>query len=279
MVTAQTVTVAFASTAKIVLGPTRDGDLDAIKYTVTHPSTFHGHLGAVSANSVTYVAPSSWAGTTTFTAKGTDPHGLSDSAVVTVVVRKAGTSIGAMSLSPARPTSTTKPVLLVPVASNGNQTGGTVSVRTGAGVRTAAVPQNGIARITLPTYPGGSHTVLATFGGTSTTAPVTQPKSFTFQVSRVGSSLSFTTDPLQLTTQTRNAVATVHVTAPITPNSGAITIYEGSMRLASGTVRNGVAKLHLPPFSLGQHNLTVSYAGTPYVAPSSELVIERVSIG
>jgi hypothetical protein len=72
----------------------------------------------------------------------------------------------------------------------------------------------------------------------------------------------------------------VTVTAgPFRPSGGTVTIDENGNRLAQGTPKVGVVSLGLPRFTLGQHNLTVSYTGTASIATSSVIETERVSLG
>ncbi len=130
----------------------------------------------------------------------------------------------------------------------------------------------------MPQFPGGAQSITAVYGGTATTAPATSNQ-FGFTVTKVASKIAFKTSPTQLTTRTSNATATVTVTAgPFRPSGGTVTIDENGNRLAQGTPKVGVVTLHLPRFSLGQHNLTVGYTGTDSIGVSSVVVIERVGL-
>lgn len=268
----QTVQVPFQASTPVTLGPSRDPDAELITYKVT-TKPGRGTVGAVSKNTLTYSAPPAWAGQTTFQITGSDPEGLSDTATVTVIVRKAASTVS-LSVTPGRPTTAETPILNIHVVSAGKTTNGTVLVGSAR-----AWVSGGWAYYTLPRYTGGQHTVTATFQGTSTTN-ASAPVQLSFTVAKVASSLSVTTDPAQLTTTTRNATATVRVTSKsLRANSGRVTIEDNGRQIASGTVRGAVARLRLPTFSLGQHNLTVSYAGTAYIAGSSVLKVERIPLG
>jgi hypothetical protein len=272
------------STKHVVLGrdvtfllKATDADGDKPTFSVSQP--LHGQT-TLDTGSVTYTAPKNWAGATSFTFTAHDGHGGTDTGTVHVIVLKALSSINAVTVTPSSPTSAQKPSVIVSVGSVGNESNGKVTVRLGTAAYSAKVTGRKAA-VQLPAQAGGKHTIMVTFGGTATTLPITQPVSKTFSVTRVASSIKYTTDPLQLTTSTADAVAIVHVsTVSLGVNAGTITISEvGVGRLASGRVSGGVVRLHLPQFSLGQHNLTVSYAGTAYIAPSSVAAVERVALG
>jgi hypothetical protein len=99
------------------------------------------------------------------------------------------------------------------------------------------------------------------------------------KVAKAVSSLRVSSTPKQLTTKDRG-VATVHVSAGGAPVDGAlVTIKEGSTTLGSAVVRNAVAKITLPKFGLGQHNLMVSYAGNKNVTGATKSWIVRVALG
>lgn len=267
-VTPQAPHVALGASVALQLNAT-DVDGDVLGYWVGRPS--HGSVRR-SRTLLTYTAPSDWAGEATFPFSAKDGHGGKATGTAEVIVDRAATTLR-LSVSPTRPTAAQHPSLTVHVSSAGNPDG---LVTVG---NTTTRARHGIATFSLPTYTGGVHTVSAAFNGTLTAEPVSRAAT-TFTVTRVASSLAMTTDPLQLTTRTKNATATIRVGAgPLTADSGAVTIDENGHRLASGTVRGGSVTVHLPRFTLGQHNLTVTYSGTDQIAPSSVVRVERVSLG
>jgi hypothetical protein len=161
----------------------------------------------------------------------------------------------------------------VHVASAGTPNG-TVTV----GAQTAHV-KSGSATFTLPQYAGGTRTVSATFNGSSSTLKSTARKSFT--VTKVGSSLSATTNPVAITANTTHAVLTVTIHAgSFHPSSGKITIYDQNngqnLHLGDTTPSNGTARFTLPRLSIGQHDLHISYTGTSSVAASAVVLTERI---
>lgn len=179
---------------------------------------------------------------------------------------------------PARITTGQYPTITVYVSSSGSVTDGIVEIDTGD-ISGSAPVSGGKAIIQLWHLSGGSHRLTVTFWGTRT-ADAVQEQSRSFQVAKVATSLGYTTDPLQLTTKTSNAIATVTVRSnPFRVQSGRITIsdYDTGRFIVSAVPRNGVAKLRLPRFSVGQHNLRVTFAGTAYVQPAAVLAIERVA--
>ena len=255
------------------------GDLATIK--AVKPDAGKGNVTvSPDGRTVSYAPTAGATGNDTFGLATTDGNQQSRSIIVSVVIDKANASISSVTVTPRIPTSAQHPTVTVAVASAGNTTKGKVAVHLGTAAYSAAV-SNGKAVVHLPALAGGKHTISVTFGGTTTTRAVTKAVSTTFSVSRVASTISFTTSPLQLTTTTTDAVAIVHVsTGSLRANSGRVTISEAGVgRLATGTISDGVARLHLPRFSIGQHNLTVSYAGTPYIAPTSVVHVERVALG
>lgn len=225
-----------------------------------------------------YRADTDFVGSDSFSYTVVDATGLqSPPATVHITVAKATSTI-TTSLAPVRLTSAQHAVLTVHVSTAGRATNGVVAVATGSDTRTAVVDRHGTAALWLPRYSGGTHQITVRFRGTPTAA-AGAPRSVRFTVTKVASSLSVTTDPLQLTTKTTHATATVRVAAPLVAESGVVAIAENGRRLATGTVRGGSVRLQLPQFSLGQHNLTVSYTGTAAIAPSSVVQVERVSLG
>jgi fumarate hydratase class II len=95
----------------------------------------------------------------------------------------------------------------------------------------------------------------------------------------VTSSLHVSSSPQQLTTKSRGT-AIITVSAGHAHVDGAlVTIKQDSRTLGSGRVNGGVAKIALPRLSLGQHNLTVHYAGTSTATAATQTWIVRVALG
>ncbi len=252
---------------------TRDND------TLTY-SASNSALRKVAANRFAYTAPTSAVSRTVrFTVTVSDKYGGSAVSHIVISVVRAASQVTSIAMSPLHPTSADRPQVTVHVSSPGNETGGVVTIKTGGFGTPSAQVKNGKATITLPQFPGGAQSITAVYGGTATTMPVTSNQ-LGFTVTKVASKIAFKTNPLQLTTTTSNATATVTVTAgPFRPSGGTVTIDENGNRLAQGTPKVGVVSLPLPRFSLGQHNLTVSYTGTASIATSSVIETERVSLG
>ena len=256
-----------------------DADHDPItSFSFGQPA--HGKLASnAGTGAFTYTPNTGYAGTDSFSYTVADAMDSSAPATVSITVSPASTSM-TMTMTPLRPTSADHPTVTVRVNSAGNELGGLVTIRTGGfGTPSARVNSNGVATVRLPQFPGGPKNITAVFGGTNTAAPVSSnPLNFT--VTRVASKIGYRTTPLQLTTRTSNATATITVTAgPFHPSGGTVTIDENGNRLAQGTPKVGVVTLRLPRFSLGQHNLTVSYTGTPFITASSVIEVERVGLG
>jgi hypothetical protein len=200
-----------------------------------------------------------------------------DTATFTITVSKAGTVVQSVMFSSSHPTPGTNVSAQVTLSTLGSVRGGKLTLQEGShshsvtmGGKTATVP--------LGQLPAGTHTFKIRYGGTTTTASTTA-MALPIKVAKAVSSLRVSSAPKQLTTSDRG-VATVHVSAGGAPVDGAlVTIKEGGKTLGSAVVRDSVAKITLPKFGLGQHNLTVSYAGNDNVTGATKTWIVRVALG
>ena len=185
-----------------------------------------------------------------------------------------------MQFSPTHPTTGQTVRAAVTVSTPGTAKGGRIELREGTKTYWAKVSGKK-ATVILGRLPAGTHNFTVRFGGTSTTQSthVSASPLKVSKIPKVTSSLRVSSSPQQLTT-TSHGTAIITVTAGHAHVDGAlVTIKQGSRTLGSGTVKGGVAKIALPRLSLGQHNLTVPYAGTSTATAATQTWIVRVALG
>jgi hypothetical protein len=268
-------TVAFGGKTAIVLHGS-DPDGDPLTYAITKPP-IHGSVSGGNTANRTYTADKGYAGTDGFTFRVRDSSGQTDTATVAVTVGKASTSVLSVVFAPSRPTSGKSVSADVTVSTPGSVRGARLTLSDGTTSGTVKMTGKS-ATVELGKLPVGTHTFKIRYSGTRTTA-ATSATALPIKVSKAKSSLQVSSTPKQLTTSDRG-VATVRVSAGGGPVDGAlVTIKEGGKSLGSAVVRNGVAKITLPKFSLGQHNLTVTYAGNANVTSATKSWIVRVALG
>jgi hypothetical protein len=255
-----------------------DPDGSALTYApASDPS--HGTVTMTGAGAATYQPRNGYVGADSFTFTVSDGRNVSAPATVSITVGPAPTRITKVAI-PAGVTTAQLPTITVSVSSAAPVADGIVEISTGD-VSGAAPVSRGKAIIQLWHLPGGSHRLAVTFWGTRT-AEAVWGQSRSFQVAKAATSLGYTTNPLQLTTKTTRAVATITIRSrPFRVQGGRVTIsnYDTGRFIVSGVPRNGVVKVRLPRFSIGQHNLYVLFSGTPYVQPAAVEAIERVAPG
>ena len=272
----QTVAVAYATPRQITLGPAHDAAGHPITYAYTSSPAF-GTLSAPGPAVITYTPPANKAvATTSFAFTGTDAGG-SDTGTVTITIGKARPAIGAVTFSPAHPTSAQVPKATVSVTTRaGSVAGGTVTVTYGSTRRTARVSA-GRATVSLRKFTGGSHKLSISFGGTATTSSVRATTSLA--VAKVHTTLAVSTHPQQLTTKSKGTL-TVKVTATgASINGKTVTLKTGSRVIGTATVRHRIATITLPRLTLGQHNWAVYYPGSTTASAATQSVVLRVALG
>lgn len=268
-------TIAFGGHASITLQGSDPDQGDTLTYAITKQPR-HGKVSGDAAVR-TYTPTKGFAGSDSFTYRVTDSAGESASATVTVTVQKATSTVQAVVFSRSAPSTGQAVSVDVTLSSAGSVRGGTLTLTEGSAKHSASVTGS-TTTVRLGKLTAGKHTFGVRFGGTSTTLP-SSATTLPIHVHLVTSSLTVASKPKQITT-TDHGVAIVHVSAPgATVDGGKVTVAEGSTNLGSAAVRDGVAKVTLPKLSLGQHNLVVTYAGTPSATSATEKWTVRVALG
>ena len=269
--------VAFNGSRAITLSST-DADGDAPSYTVTQRPS-HGSL-AGTGRTRTYSPDAGYAGADSFMFEADDGFGGVTKATVEITVGKAPAQIVAVQFSPMHPTTGQTVRAAVTLATRGTAKGGRIELREGAKTYWARVSGK-TATVILGRLHAGTHNFTVRFNGTSTTQTTHAPASplKVSKIPKVISSLHVASSPQQLTTKS-HGTAIITVSAGHAHVDGAlVTIKQDSRTLGSGRVKGGVAKVTLPRLSLGQHNLTVHYAGTSTATAATQTWIVRVALG
>ena len=130
-------------------------------------------------------------------------------------------------------------------------------------------PGTGVATKTVTPTPG-DHSYTATFAPTDTAAYQGSVSSaVALTVSKAAPTVALTLLPATVAYGTARS-ATVVVTATGFTPTGAVTVKEGAVTLASGTLSSGQATIALPAtLAVKAHSLTASYAGDANVAAGS----------
>jgi hypothetical protein len=271
------ISVPFGGTTTVTLHGT-DPDSDQLTYSITsqpHHGTLTGTRGTRR-----YKAAKGYAGTDSFSFRASDGSLNSRIAKITITVAKAPAQIMSVQFSPMHPTTGQSVRAAVTLSTPGTATGGRIELHEGSKTYWAKVSGK-TASVVLGRLPAGTHNFTVRFGGTSTTHS-TQVSANPLKVAKIpklASTLHVSSSPQQLTTKS-HGTAIVTVTAGRAHVDGAlVTIKQGSHTLGSGTVKGGLAKVALTRLSLGQHNLTVFYAGTSTATPATQTWIVRVALG
>jgi hypothetical protein len=128
---------------------------------------------------------------------------------------------------------------------------------------------NGTATANVSGLTAGTHSLMATYSGStvyapSTSAPVTQT---------VGSqsTTSLTVSPNPATVgQTVTLTATV---SPATAATGAVSFFDGQAQIGSANLTSGVAALSVSNFAVGNHSITAVYNGSPSLSGSTSTAV------
>jgi hypothetical protein len=147
------------------------------------------------------------------------------------------------------------------VTSTGSAPTGTVTFKDGATTLGTGTLSSGKATFTTKTLAVGSHSITATYGGSSSFSGSTSPvltqtvnkaKSSTLLVSSLnpstfGASVTFT--------------ATV-TTSPVATPTGTVTFKDGTTTLGTGTLSSGKAAFTTTTLAVGSHSITAAYGGS-----------------
>jgi uncharacterized protein (TIGR03437 family) len=182
-------------------------------------------------------------------------------------------TVAASSTSPTYGNTVTLTATVSPEAATGTVTfyDGTTSLGTG-------IVSSGSATLTTSSLAVGTHTILASYGGSSIYAACTSNTIPVVVAS--ASSKTFTTTTLTVSPATPYTGTTVVLTAAVssTAATGTVTFYKGSTSLGTGTLASGTATLTTSFSTAGAYALTATYGGdSTYTSSTSSSVTGTVS--
>ena len=162
------------------------------------------------------------------------------------------------------------------VSSGSGTPTGTVTFKDGS-TSLGTVALNGSqAQLLTSTLSAGSHSITATYNGsssyaTSTSATLTQS---------VNAAIATTTTTLASSLNPSVSGQSVTFTAAVTPSTatGTVTFYDNGISIGSVTLSSGTAKLSISTLSVGTHPITAKYNGdSKDSASTSNIVSQNVS--
>jgi streptogramin lyase len=170
-----------------------------------------------------------------------------------VVNQDPSTTVVTSSLNPSQPgQSVTFTATVTPPSATG-----TVTFKDGANSLATARVTAGVGTLTTTTLSAGSHSITGVYSGDtddvgSTSVSMTQS---------VGGNT--TTTALTSSVNPSKSGQKVTFTATVTPASatGKVTFKDGSTKLGTATLKNGVATFSTTTLAVGTHEITASYAG------------------
>lgn len=177
------------------------------------------------------------------------------------------TSLAASTATPVEGASVTLTATVSPSAATGAVTfyDGTTLLGTGT-------LSSGTATISTSFSTIGTHTIVATYGGSTTYAAST---SSTVTLICSASSLTSTSTALAASTTTPTIGESVTLTATVSPSAatGSVIFYQGSTSLGAGTLNSGIATLTTSFSTAGTYSLTAVYSGDTTYATSTSTAV------
>ncbi len=232
-------------------------------------ATFTATTLATGPNSIT----AQYLGNSDFTG-GTSP-------TVTVTLASTPTSTTTVTYTPSSPVYGNSVTLTATVASTTTGTPtGTVEFYNGTTSLGTATLSSGTATLAPTVLPTGANSVTAVYSGDSSFTASTSPV-VTVTVAQITTStvLTFTPSaPSYGQSVTLTATITPSATGPAAP-TGAVTFYNGTTSLGTGTISNNVATLNTTSIPAGTNSLTAVYGGdTNYATSTSPAVSVPVTV-
>lgn len=184
----------------------------------------------------------------------------STSAPLTEVVQQATTSITLVSSNNPAIAGTTI-TFGATISSNGSIPSGQLQLMEGSTVLgSAAISATGVAQFTLNTLSVGTHTLVASFAGTTlngsaTSAPVTQ-------IVNAGTTTATLLSSANPSLVGSTVTFTANVTGQGNQPTGSVTFSDGGTTIGTGVLNaQGVATFSTSALALGVHTISASYAG------------------
>ncbi|WP_456819929.1 Ig-like domain repeat protein [Cellulomonas sp. URHB0016] len=264
---------ASTTTATVTANPYGTASIVNVKVTAT---------GATATGSVGVYSGATLLGTGALSATGTASISLSPTLAAgsyALTLKYAGdgsvaASTGSVSLAVRKSGSTTTLALAGSTATvavsteTGVPASGTIEVYEGS-TRLASGSVASPATLALPELAAGSHTLTAKYLGTANIAG--SQASASLSTSKVATTTAATAS--DTTYGTAGGVDVTVTAADGRPVTGTVTVLNGTASMASGTLTAGSGRIKLPTtLAAGTYNLSVQYAGTAYLSPSSATV-------
>jgi hypothetical protein len=143
-----------------------------------------------------------------------------------------------------------------------------VTLKNGSKVVKTATLSGGKASITVPgtALLPGSYPLTVSYGGSANAGSSSTSK--TLSVARA---VAHITNKLVSATIHRSAHGkiVVKVTATGTTPTGTVNVYDGTKKIATGTLSKGTVTITLPLLGPGKHKLHAKYLGSSKVAPAT----------
>lgn len=195
-----------------------------------------------------------------------------NSSVATLAVVKGTSAIDAAAVTSSYGTAG---VLAVTVTGGDSLAAtGTVTVKEGATTVATATLVDGEVAISLPALLSvGTHTLTVDYAGNADFAA--SSATVTSTVAKATSSTTAVVSGTPTVKVKKNKTITITVAAPGVTPTGSVAIYDGSKKIATKTLKNGVVTYAFTSSKAGTHKLLVKYLGSTTVAASSS---SRVSI-
>ena len=210
--------------------------------------------GAISSGVATLTISSLTGGTHSITAQygGDTNYSGSVSTPVSQVVTMVSSTV-ALASSP-NPSSFGAGVTLTATATAGAT--GTVTFHEGTTVLGTGTISSGAATLTISSLAGGTHSITAQYGGDANySGSVSTPVSQVVNPVTTAVALASSLNPSNL-----GASVTFTATLPVDA-TGAVTYYDGSTALGTGSLSSGIATLTTALLTPGTHSITAQYGG------------------
>jgi hypothetical protein len=150
------------------------------------------------------------------------------------------------------------------VASATGTPSGTVTFKDGSSPLGTATLSGGTATLTTFALTVGSHSITASYAGSSTAAVLIQ----TISAAATTTTLNSSPNPAQFG-------SSVTFTASVTgaQPTGTVSFSDGNVKVGTGTLSAGVASLSVASLAVGSHSITAVYAGDASNSPSASAAV------
>lgn len=190
-------------------------------------------------------------------------NSASSSSSSTTTTTATTTTLAASSVSVTYGTSVTLTATVSPTAATG-----TVTFYDGSTSLGSVTLSSSTASLTTSSLSVGTHTVTASYGGSSTYSSST---SSSVTITVTSSSTTATTTTLEASSTSIAYGKEVTLTATVSPSeaTGTVDFYDSSTLLGSETLSSGTAAFTTSSLSVGTHTLTASYGGSSTYSSST----------